>query len=61
MHRIQTLIIGAAALFVLSRQEATSQERKPTAPTKQTPPANVALEESPEGSPLTDALIGRTS
>ncbi len=61
MRRIHTLIIGAVALIVLGRQEATSRERMPTVPTEQPPRASVALEESPRGIPLTDALIERTS
>lgn len=61
MYRIQTLIVGLAALFVPGRQEATSQERMPTVPTKQTPPASVSLEANPNGSPPADGLIERAS
>ncbi len=41
MRRIQILIVVVAALFVLGPREATSQERMPTVPRKQIPPASV--------------------
>jgi hypothetical protein len=48
-------------LVAVGYKEATSQERTPTAPSKQTPPSIVSLEQNVPAPALVDPSIERTS
>ncbi len=61
IHRAQLALIALAALVVPGYQEATSQERLPTVPSKQLPPSSVSLDGNLPGSPLGDTSVERTS
>ena len=61
IRRIPIPLLALAALVALGYAEATSQERIPTAPSKQIPPSSASLEQNVPAPPLTDALIERTS
>jgi hypothetical protein len=54
-------LIALAALVALAYEEATSQERTPTAPSKQIPASSAALEQGVPAPALIDPLIERTS
>ncbi len=61
MRHIQMCLIAVAALFMLGHRVATSQDRLPTIPTKQTPSASVSLDGNPKGVPPVDSSIERAS
>jgi hypothetical protein len=61
IRRAPIFLIAFAALAALGYEEATSQERTPTAPSKQIPPSSASLEQSVPMPPLSDPLIERTS
>ena len=46
IRRTQIALIALAALVALGYQEATSQERIPTVPSKQLPPSSVSLDKN---------------
>ncbi len=59
--RAQIALIALAALAAFSYQEATSQERMPTVPSKQLPRSSASLEGNVPTSTLVDSSIERTS
>jgi hypothetical protein len=61
IRRAQIRLIALAALVALGYQEATSQERMPTVPSKQIPPSTVSLNRNVPASPLADTMVERTS
>ena len=54
IRRTPIALIAVAALVALGYQEATSQERTPTAPSKQTPPSSASLERNVPAPALAD-------
>ena len=61
IRRIPIGLIAVAALVAVGYKEATSQEKTPTAPSKQTPPSSASLEQNVPAPALFDPSIERTS